>query len=369
MFISGAIHEVERSLLIAVIGVIAIIFLFLLDWRATIIPAISIPVALIGTVAGIYAFGFSLNILTLLALVIATGLVVDDAIVVLENIMRRRSMGLGPRAAAVLGTQEVFFAVMATTLTLAAVFVPLSFLPGQTGQLFREFGFALAIAVLLSAVVALSLAPMLASRLLKPHAERPPNVIQRFGRLLGGLYRRTLHVALDNPLVVVLIAVLFAGAAWGVFGTLRQELTPAEDRALIGIRISAPATVSYDFTRTQMQTIEQLVAPYRDSGEVESIYSVSGFGNSTNSGFLMLRRRPGRTASAARPRSPPRSTSCWSPSPACAPAPCSPTASVSAAAATGCASPSWATTTRCWRGRPTPSRRRWRRTTNGAASR
>lgn len=288
VFISGAIHEVERSLLIAVFGVIVIIFLFLLDWRATIIPAITMPVALIGTVAGIYAFGFSLNILTLLALVIATGLVVDDAIVVLENITRRRSMGLGPRAAAVLGTQEVFFAVVATTLTLAAVFIPISFLPGQTGLLFREFGFTLAIAVGLSAVVALSLAPMMASRLLKPHVERPPNAVQRFGGVLAGFYRRTLRLALNNPLVVIVVALLFAGAAWVAFGTLKQELTPPEDRASIAINVSAPATVSLDFTRTQMQKIEDLVAPYKASGEATSVFSISGFGSNTNSGFIII---------------------------------------------------------------------------------
>ncbi|WP_423067401.1 efflux RND transporter permease subunit [Devosia sp. CN2-171] len=288
VFISGAIHEVERSLLIAVVGVIVIIFLFLLDWRATIIPALTMPVALIGTVAGIYAFGFSLNILTLLALVIATGLVVDDAIVVLENITRRRGMGLGPRAAAVLGTQEVFFAVIATTVTLAAVFIPISFLPGQTGLLFREFGFTLAIAVGLSAVVALSLAPMLASRMLKPHVERPPNVLERFGGVLAGIYRRTLHLALDNPLVVVVAAVVFAAAAWGVFGTLKQELTPPEDRASIAINVSAPATVSLDFTRTQMQKIEDMLQPYKASGEATSIFSISGFGSSTNSGFIIM---------------------------------------------------------------------------------
>jgi hydrophobic/amphiphilic exporter-1 (mainly G- bacteria), HAE1 family len=292
VFISGAIDEVQRSLLIAVIGVVAIIFLFLRDWRATIIPAVTMPVALIGTVAGIYAFGFSLNILTLLALVIATGLVVDDAIVVLENITRRRNMGLGPRAAAVLGTQEVFFAVIATTATLAAVFVPISFLPGQTGRLFREFGFTLAIAVLLSSVVALSLAPMLASRLLKPHVVRPPSLLERFGGLLSNAYRRLLRLALDYPLVVVVIAVLFAGSAYFVFGTLRQELTPAEDRALIAVRISAPATVSLDFTRTQMQRVEELVAPLKETGEVESIYSISGFGSSTSSGFMILRLAP-----------------------------------------------------------------------------
>jgi len=288
VFIAGAVHEVERSLLIAVVGVIVIIFLFLLDWRATIIPAVTMPVALIGTVAGIYAFGFSLNILTLLALVIATGLVVDDAIVVLENITRRRGMGLGPRAAAVLGTQEVFFAVVATTLTLAAVFIPISFLPGQTGLLFREFGFTLAISVGLSAVVALSLAPMLASRMLKPHVERPPNMLERFGGVLAGIYRRTLKLALDNSLVVIVIAVLFAGAAWAVFGTLKQELTPPEDRAQVAINVSAPATVSLDFTRTQMQKIEDMLQPYKDSGEATSIFSISGFGSNTNSGFIIM---------------------------------------------------------------------------------
>src|SRR5690606_4206225 len=195
----------------------------------------TMPVALIGTVAGIYLFGFSLNILTLLALVIATGLVVDDAIVVLENITRRRSMGLGPRAAAVLGTQEVFFAVIATTATLAAVFIPISFLPGQTGQLFREFGFTLAISVGLSAVVALSLAPMLASRMLKPHVERKPNLLERFGGVLQGLYRKSLHVVLANPLIVIAVALVFGVAAIIAYGGIKQELTPPEDRASIAI--------------------------------------------------------------------------------------------------------------------------------------
>ncbi len=128
--------------------VLIVIYVFLLDWRATLIPGLSMPVAMIGTIAAIWLAGFSINILTLLALVLATGLVVDDAIVVLENIVRRRNEGLGPRAAAVLGAEEVFFAVVATTATLVAVFVPISFLPGQTGGLFREFGFVLAMSVL-----------------------------------------------------------------------------------------------------------------------------------------------------------------------------------------------------------------------------
>ena len=184
MFIHGAMEEVLRTLALSVAIVVAIIYLFLRDWRATLIPALTIPVALIGTLAAIYILGFSVNILTLLALVLATGLVVDDAIVVLENIVRRRGQGMGPRAAAVLGTQQVFFAVVATTATLAAVFVPLSFLPGQTGALFREFGITLAFSVAVSAVVALSLCPMMASRMLRSGDEhvrprRPARALRR----------------------------------------------------------------------------------------------------------------------------------------------------------------------------------------------
>jgi HAE1 family hydrophobic/amphiphilic exporter-1 len=264
-----------------------------MDWRATLVPAISMPVALIGTIAGIYVAGFSVNILTLLAIVLATGIVVDDSIVVLENIVRRRGMGAGPRAAAVLGTQEVFFAVIATTLTLAAVFVPISFLPGQTGRLFREFGFTLAIAVGLSAIVALTLGPMLASRMLKEHdhgAHRNP--IAAIGRGLSAIYRRILHFCLDTPVVVVVVALLFAGSAWFVFGSLRQELTPTEDRAAINVRVSAPQTVSLDFTRTQMQKLEELFQPLVDSGEVVSMFSISGFGANTSSGFITLTLAP-----------------------------------------------------------------------------
>ncbi|MDB5527638.1 MAG: multidrug efflux transporter, partial [Devosia sp.] len=298
VFIEGAVHEVEVALIIAVAIVIGIIYLFLLDWRAIVVPALSMPIALIGTIAGIYLAGFSLNILTLLALVLATGLVVDDSIVVLENIVRRRAMGAGPRAAAVLGTKEVFFAVVATTAALAAVFIPLSFLPGQTGRLFREFGFTLAMSVGLSAVVALTLGPMLASRMLKSHDEmvggkkRKPNLIQRFGGVLADIYRVTLRWCLNMPMVILLVALLFAGAAYLVFGTLRQELTPTEDRAQISLRISAPATVSLDFTRTQMQKIEDMLQPLRASGEVQSIFSISGFGSNTSNGFLTLTLAP-----------------------------------------------------------------------------
>ncbi|ODU87730.1 MAG: multidrug transporter AcrB [Pelagibacterium sp. SCN 63-17] len=280
VFIEGALHEVEIALIVALIVVIGIIYLFLLDWRAIIVPAISMPIALLGAVAGMYLAGFSLNIITLLALVLATGLVVDDAIVVLENIVRRRNLGAGPRAAAVLGTQEVFFAVIATTLTLAAVFVPLSFLEGQSGQLFREFGFTLAIAVLLSSIVALSMGPMVASRFLKSGGDAPkPSPFSRLGGAASWFYRTTLRVALRNPAVVILVALLFAGSAYFVYGNLRQEITPAEDRSMINLRVSAPNTVSLDFVRTRLGQVEAMLQPYVQSGEVRSIFVLSGWGS------------------------------------------------------------------------------------------
>ncbi|WP_370631961.1 efflux RND transporter permease subunit [Phyllobacterium lublinensis] len=293
-FINGAVHEVEIALGVSVVIIIAIIYLFLWDIRATLIPAVSMPVALIGTISAIYLAGFSINILTLLALVLATGLVVDDAIVVLENIVRRRNQGMGPRAAAVLGTQEVFFAVVATTVTLAAVFVPLSFLPGQTGGLFREFGFVLAICVLLSAVVALTLCPMLASRLLSVSEEKhedvthAPGLVGRIGGWFGGLYRRMLHACLAGPWIVVLVSLLFAGAAYGGFSLLKQELTPPEDRASAFLRITAPQGVSLEYLNDEMRKIETLIQPLRDSGEIQNTFSIAGQNGNTNRGFMVL---------------------------------------------------------------------------------
>ncbi len=288
VFIQGALHEVETALIVALIAVIIIIWLFLLDWRAVVVPAVAIPVALLGAVAGMYVLGFSLNIITLLALVLATGLVVDDAIVVLENIVRRKNLGAGPRAAAVLGTQEVFFAVVATTLTLVAVFVPLSFLEGQTGQLFREFGFTLAVAVLLSSVVALTLGPMVASRLLREGGGQG-GLFGGIGRAFGALYHVLLRMALHNPVVVLLIAALFAASAFLAYERLPQEITPAEDRSKISVMVSAPSTVSLDFVRTRMGQVEAMLQPYLESGEATSLFVISGWGNG---GFMTLTLAP-----------------------------------------------------------------------------
>ena len=292
VFIQGAIHEVVLALVLAAVIVTAVIYLFLRDWRATLIPAVSMPVALIGTLAAIYMVGFSINILTLLAIVLATGLVVDDAIVVLENIVRRRAEGMGPRAAAVLGTREVFFAVIATTATLAAVFIPLSFLPGQVGGLFREFGFVLAFSVGLSSIVALTLCPMLASRMLTKPMLEDHGVLGRFGGALANLYKWALHGCLNAPFVVILFSVIFAGAALVAFSTVKSELTPEEDRSMVMMRLTTPQGSSLEYTRDKMQLVEEYLQPLVDSGDIRNVFSISGQGGSLNSGFMVLTLAP-----------------------------------------------------------------------------
>ena len=292
VFISGSIDEVVRSLLLAALIVVAIIFMFLRDWRATIIPAITLPVALVGTLAAIYIAGFSVNILTLLAIVLATGMVVDDAIVVLENIVRLRALGMGPRAAAVLGTKQVFFAVITTTATLAAVFVPLSFLPGQAGGLFREFGFVLAFAVMLSSFVALTLCPMLASRILVQHKDARPGLAARIGSGFNSFYARTLKWALAAPLVVLSVGALLMFGAYLAYANITTELLPSEDRSMLMMRVSAPEGVSLDYTRDRIQQVEERLQPLIDSGEIESVFSISGFGSNTNSGFMVMTLAP-----------------------------------------------------------------------------
>jgi len=295
IFINGSIREVLFSMTIAISIVIAIIFIFLLNWRATLIPAITMPVALIGTVAGIWLAGFSINILTLLALLLATGMVVDDAIVVLENIVNRRSEGASPRAAAVIGTRQVFFAVITTTVVLAAVFIPLSFLPGKAGALFREFGFVLAIAVSISSLVALTLCPMLASRLLakKQITNRSAigNVMRRLGQLAANAYRTILKGCLAIPQIVVILCLAIAALAWVAFEKVPEELVPREDRSVALLRISAPQGVSLDYTAAQIRKIEDLVQPLVASGEAQNVFSIAGRGSS-NRGFMVVTLAP-----------------------------------------------------------------------------
>ncbi len=225
--------------------------------------------------------GFSINILTLLALVLATGLVVDDAIVVIENISRQRALGLGPRAAAVLGTRQVFFAVLSTTVTLAAVFIPISFFPGTAGRLFSEFGFVLAFSVTLSAFVALTLVPMLASRWIGSGHHAPSRnpigrAVSGFGVALERLYARLLD---GEPQArrssSITGALLFAGAAAIAYPLLPNQLTPVEDRGFVPISIRAPQGATVDYTAEQVQRAEAIVQEFRDRGEIVNVFATA----------------------------------------------------------------------------------------------
>ncbi|MEM1382676.1 MAG: efflux RND transporter permease subunit [Pseudomonadota bacterium] len=274
VFIKGAIREVLVSLGLALVIVSAVVWMFLGRLTASMVPVAVIPVALIGALAGIWLLGFSVNIVTLLALVLATGLVVDDAIVVLESIQRRRAEGWGARAAAVIGTRQVFFAVIATTAVLVAVFVPVSFQPDQMGRLFREFGFVLAATVAISSLVALTLCPMLASRIrsLGGGAE-----VGRLPRAIGGAYAAILRPITAAPLVAVTAAGLLAGSAALVFGELGRELVPPEDRGALTVRMQGPDGVGLDHTDRQVERVEDLFQPWMDAGVVASVNSITGW--------------------------------------------------------------------------------------------
>ena len=273
VFINGAVSEVVRTLGFAVIIVILTIRLFSGSWRFTIVPAIAIPISLLGTLAASWALGFSINILTLLALVLATGLIVDDAIVVLESVQRRQQKGEGASAAAVLGTQSVFFAVIATTMVLVAVFVPIAFLPGTSGRLFREFGLVLTVAVAISSFVALSLVPALMARLGKPEniglEATQPNLIQR-------LYSAALHTVLNFPFLSIVVSVGLAVGAASVYTSLDSELLPTEDRGKLNMFARGPAGVGLPYTERQSDQIEAIFQPYLESGVIDQLYTVAG---------------------------------------------------------------------------------------------
>jgi hydrophobe/amphiphile efflux-1 (HAE1) family protein len=287
-FIRSSVTEVLITLALTVMIVISTIWLFMGSLRATLIPSVAIPVALVGTVAAIWLFGFSVNILTLLALVLATGLVVDDAIVVLENIQRRRAQGLGARAAAVLGTRQVFFAVVATTVVLISVFVPISFLPSTAGRLFREFGIVLAAAVVISSFVALSLVPAAAARLVKgDDANRVPNLLERFGHRMALHYRQSLGKLLDRPWLPVGMAILFAIGGGIAYQALDRELIPAEDRGVINIFASGPDGVGLSYMDRQTEKVEAIVQPLVESGEVTSLFTVVGAWDLNRSRIIM----------------------------------------------------------------------------------
>ena len=288
-FIRESISEVLHALFIAVVLVVLVIFVFLASARATMVPAVTIPVALIGSFIGIYALGFSINVLTLLALILAIGIVVDDAIVVLENIQRRIEGGESPLLAGVLGTRQVTFAVIATSLTLIAVFVPISFLEGEIGKLFAEFGFVLAAAVAISPVVALTLCPPLCTKLLRGSEGRGAGA-RLLERCLGATtrgYRALLARALEAPLLVLLVAGLAGGSSVALYLALPQELTPIEDRGVFFIPVSAPQGSTAAYTDIQTSEVEEILQPLRASGEAKRIFAVVGRGSQPHQAFVV----------------------------------------------------------------------------------
>ena len=291
IFIRATIKEVLTALGIAVVLVVLVIFLFLMSGRATLVPAVTIPVAVIGSFMLIFALGFSINVLTLLALILAIGLVVDDAIVMLENIQRRIDEGLPPVAASVLGAKQVTFAVIATSLTLIAVFVPLSFMQGAVGRLFVEFGLVLAAAVVISTFVALTVCPALCSRVLKGRApgDKRPLEAGRLGRAVMHGYKKLLGAALAAPLPVIVLALILAGTSFGLYRALPQELAPAEDRGVFFIPVTAPQGSTVAYTDEQVALIEAALQPLLDSGEVERVFAIGGTGGRGNRGFVVAR--------------------------------------------------------------------------------
>jgi len=278
-FIRGSVREVVTSLAIAVGVVFAVIFLFMGSFRATLIPAVAIPVALIGTIAAIWLIGFSINILTLLALVLATGMIVDDAVVVIENVHRHRTLGLKPLAAAVVGTRQVFFAVIATSATLISVFLPIAFLPSNAGQLFTEFGIVLSIAVAISSFVALSLCPLLASRLPAMGGEagaQSGGLLVTMGRRLEAIYQRFLDFTLSARFLVLGGTAMIALTALLVYPTINEELLPKEDRGSIYIMLQGPDGVGLDYMDRQSAQVEALLKPLQVRGEIGDIMSIVG---------------------------------------------------------------------------------------------
>lgn len=275
-FIEISVREVLITLAFTILVVVGTMLLFFRAWRPTVIPSTTIPVALIGVLAGIWLMGFSINLLTLLALVLATGLIVDDAIVVLENTQRLQNRGLGRRAAAVVGTRQVFFAVVATTAVLVSVFLPISFLPSQAGRLFREFGFVLSVAVLISSFVALSLVPALAAKFDLKNGDHESDLLSRIGDRLRERYTVALGWCLDHGKIVVGSAVVVAGVTGLLVTQLDSELVPDEDRGVLEVDATGPDGVGLDFMDRELDEIEVVLQPYLDSGEIQSTFSIVG---------------------------------------------------------------------------------------------
>jgi multidrug efflux pump len=289
IFIEASINEVYQTLAIAVLMVVLVIYVFLGNMRATIIPAVTVPVSLVAAFSVMYALGFSINLLTLLALVLAIGLVVDDAIVVLENISRRIEMGEPPVLAAYRGAREVGFAVVATTMVLIAVFVPLVFLQGNIGRLFTEFALAIAAAVAFSSVTALTLSPMLCSKLLKKR-ERSSGFgvwVDKTFKNIERKYANGLSTTLHQPWLMTLLVIVSVVALIKLAEVIPSEFVPKEDRGNFFMLMQTAEGASFDSNAANLKKLEAILLPYRDTGEVNRVLvRTPGFGG--NAGIAIV---------------------------------------------------------------------------------
>jgi multidrug efflux pump len=290
VFIAESIKNVYHTIGEAIVLVVLIIFVFLRSLRATLIPLVTIPVSLIGAFALMLALGFSINTLTLLALVLAIGLVVDDAIVMLENIYRHVENGVPPVKAALLGSREISFAIIAMTITLAAVYAPIGFMTGLTGRLFTEFAWTLAGAVIVSGFVALTLSPMMCSKLLK-HSDNHNvlyRIIERFLNGVTAVYRTLLKGALAVRPLVLLVGLAVAGASYFLFMSLKSELAPLEDQGTIITVFRAPEGATIDYTDAYGKQLEEIALKVPES---DRVFLVSG-NPTVSQGRVILRVKP-----------------------------------------------------------------------------
>jgi len=292
--IRASLHDSEGTLVLSVFLVALVVFAFLRDWRATLIPAIAVPISLIGTFAAMYLLGYSLDNLSLMALIVATGFVVDDAVVVLENIMRHVESGVAPMQAALRGAKEVGFTVLSMSLSLVAVFLPVLLMGGIIGRLFREFAATLSIAIFISLLVSLTLTPMLASRLLKQHnLQQTPGRFatwgeRSYGKLLH-VYDRTLTWALDHHRIMM--AIFFATLALNVYlyKIVPKGFFPTQDTGLVIGNIQADQAISF---QAMSQKLKDIVAIIKQDPATENVVAFTGGGGGTNGGFIFLALKP-----------------------------------------------------------------------------
>lgn len=292
VFIKKSVLEVAETLLISLVLVTLIIYLFFRDWAIALRPLLDIPVSLIATFFIMYIFGFSINVLTLLAIVLATGLVVDDGIVVTENIFKKVEEGMSPIEAALKGSNEIFFAVISISITLAAVFLPVIFLEGFVGRLFREFGVVIASAVLISAFVSLTLTPMLNAYLMKGGVHKKSkfyNFTEPYFLKLNAGYADALKTFMKKKWLSFPILIICLGLIALFYATIQKETAPYDDRSFIGLNITAPEGASYDYMDRFMQEIEKLINDSIPEKKVSLVITSPGFGSSSvNSGRVRI---------------------------------------------------------------------------------